>query len=113
MARVIFSPTTQPMLPPMKRGSMAQIWTGRPSSRPVRGDHGVAQLGGLLHALQALAVRLAVHEIQRVGGAQLGVEALVLAVVQQQLQARDGIDADVRAALGADVPVGSPGPSSR
>jgi hypothetical protein len=25
MARVIFSPTTAPMLPPMKRGSMAQI----------------------------------------------------------------------------------------
>ena len=32
MARVIFSPTTLPMLPPMKRGSCAQIWTGRPSS---------------------------------------------------------------------------------
>ena len=34
MARVIFSPTTQPMLPPMNFGSMAQIWTGRPSSVP-------------------------------------------------------------------------------
>ena len=34
MARAIFSPTTLPMLPPMKRGSCAQIWTGRPSSLP-------------------------------------------------------------------------------
>ena len=34
MARVIFSPTTQPMLPPMNFGSMAQICTWRPSSMP-------------------------------------------------------------------------------
>ena len=64
MARMIFSPTTEPMLPPMKRGSMAQIWTGRPSSRPVGGDHGVAELGGLLHAAQPLAVGLAIDETQ-------------------------------------------------
>ena len=34
MARVIFSPTTQPMLPPMNLISMAQIFTGRPSIVP-------------------------------------------------------------------------------
>ena len=34
IARVIFSPITLPMLPPMNLGSMAQIWTGRPSSVP-------------------------------------------------------------------------------
>ena len=31
MARVIFSPTTAPMLPPMNLISIAQILTGRPS----------------------------------------------------------------------------------
>ncbi len=34
MARVIFSPITHPMLPPMNFGSMAQICTLRPSSVP-------------------------------------------------------------------------------
>ncbi len=34
MARVIFSPTTAPMLPPMKRTSMEQISTWRPPSLP-------------------------------------------------------------------------------
>ena len=33
-ARVIFSPTTAPMLPPMNFHSMAQIFTCRPSSEP-------------------------------------------------------------------------------
>ena len=35
MARVIFSPTTAPMLPPMNLSSMAQMFTDRPSSFPV------------------------------------------------------------------------------
>ena len=34
-ARVIFSPTTTPMLPPMKAYSMAATTTSRPSRRPV------------------------------------------------------------------------------
>ena len=35
MARVIFSPTTTPMLPPMNEYSIAAMTSGRPSSRPV------------------------------------------------------------------------------
>ena len=69
----------------MKRGSIAQICTGRPANRPCRGDHRIAQLGGLLHALQTFAVRLAVHETQRVARTQFGIEARVLAVIQQQI----------------------------
>ncbi len=34
-ARVIFSPTTTPMLPPMKAYSIAAITTGMPSMAPV------------------------------------------------------------------------------
>ena len=34
IARVIFSPTTAPMLPPMNFHSMAQMFTRRPSSVP-------------------------------------------------------------------------------
>ena len=34
MARVIFSPTTTPMLPPMNVYSIAATTTSRPSSRP-------------------------------------------------------------------------------
>ena len=34
MARVIFSPTTEPMLPPTKRKSMAQISVFRPATLP-------------------------------------------------------------------------------
>src|ERR1035438_6778651 len=34
IARMIISPTTEPMLPPIKRGSMAQICTARPPRRP-------------------------------------------------------------------------------
>jgi hypothetical protein len=35
IARVIFSPTTTPMLPPMKPYSMAATITGMPSSVPL------------------------------------------------------------------------------
>jgi hypothetical protein len=34
MARAIFSPTTEPMLPPMNFGSMTQSCTVRPASLP-------------------------------------------------------------------------------
>ena len=34
IARVIISPTTHPMLPPMKRASIEQICTGRPATAP-------------------------------------------------------------------------------
>ena len=36
MARVIFSPITAPMLPPMNLGSMAQMWTVAPFEFPDR-----------------------------------------------------------------------------
>ena len=45
MARVIFSPTTTPMLPPMKVYSIAATTTSRPSSRPGADDHGVVEAG--------------------------------------------------------------------
>jgi len=34
MARVSISPTTEPIEPPIKRYSMADIWTGRPPIVP-------------------------------------------------------------------------------
>ena len=90
----------------MNLGSMAQIWTGRPAEAAVGGDHGVGEAGGLLHAAEALAVGLGIDEAERIGGAQAGIEALEFGVVEEQLEAGDGVDAAVRAALGADVPVG-------
>jgi hypothetical protein len=58
--RMIISPTTEPMLPPIARGSIAQIYTDGPQTAPAAII--IAELRGLLHALQALAVRLAIHE---------------------------------------------------
>src|SRR5262249_945923 len=69
-------------------------------------DHGIAQIGGLLHHGETLAVWLAVYEAERVAGAESGIAARVLALIHQEFEAGDGVDATVRAALGANVPVG-------
>ena len=70
------------------------------------GDERIGQVSGCLHGKQTLAVGLGVDKAQRVGGTEAGVELLVLAIVQQHLQAGEGVNSGVPAALGADVPIG-------
>jgi len=87
----------------MKRGSMAQIWMGRPSREPLAEISASERLVAWRLASRPLAIRLAVDETERIGGAQAGVELHVLAAIQEQLEAGDGIQAGVRSAFGADV----------
>ena len=63
IARVIFSPTTTPMLPPMNAYSMAATTVSMPSIRPGGGDHGVFQAGGRDAGVEPLTVRLGVGEL--------------------------------------------------
>ncbi len=69
-ARVIFSPTTEPMLPPMNAKSRAQMTVRIPPIVPDRVDDGFGQVGFLLVVLQPLGVGLAVDEIEGVQGAR-------------------------------------------
>ena len=52
MPRVIFSPTTTPMLPPMKPYSIAATIASYPSMRPLRDDDRVLHAGRLDARLQ-------------------------------------------------------------
>ena len=68
-------------------------------------DDGVVQSGVGDRLLQAIGVGLQVGEFQRIGGDQVAVFGLVLAVVEQVSEAGAGVDAEVAVALGADVEV--------
>ena len=105
MARVIFSPTTHPMLPPMKRASMEQMFTLRPASVPVAEIRASASEVAACMPSSRSPIRFRIDEIERIGGAQVGVESLVSAI-EQQFQACGRIHADVRAAFRTHVPVG-------
>jgi hypothetical protein len=97
MARVIFRPPPQPMLPPMNFGSMAQICTG---ARRVAGGGDQASESEVAAwvADQPVAVGLGIDEAS--GSEERGrSRTLVLAVVKQA-QARERVDAAVPAALG-------------
>ena len=62
MARVIFSPITAPMLPPMNFGSMAQMWTCASFQFAGGGNHRVFQRSRGLRGFQPLRVGLLIHE---------------------------------------------------
>ena len=74
IARVIFSPTTTPMLPPMKRYSITQTMTVRPLSLKLRANDGILESGSLLRLGQALLVRALVDEVKGVRRAQVVVK---------------------------------------
>ena len=72
MARVIFSPTTTPMLPPMNdihRGHDDVPSADLPGGRDDRVEHAGRGDG----RLEALLIRLGVGEPQGVGGAKAGI----------------------------------------
>ena len=66
MARVIFSPTTTPMLPPMNVYSIAATTTSRPSSCPVATITASLRPVASMVVLQPIAIGLGVGELQRV-----------------------------------------------
>ena len=105
MARVSFSPTTEPMLPMMKplsvrpktmRMPLMNPWpTTAASFRPVRS----------CSAFDALGVGPAVVEPERVAGAEVGIPLLERVGVEELGDPVDGRDREVVVALGADVEV--------
>src|SRR5208282_545662 len=68
-------------------------------------DDGVFQARVRLRLLQTRGVRLQVHKLQRVGGDQIAVENFVLIAVEKLSQAGAGVNAEVFAALRADVEI--------
>ncbi len=92
MARVIFSPTTAPMLPPMNFISSAQMLTVRPSSVPAAEMTAIGEIGLLAHGAQPVLVALGIHELQRVGGGKALVE-LLEGAIEEQPQPGGGVDA--------------------
>ena len=83
--RAIFSPTTLPMLPPMKRKSNRPMATGWPSMRPV--PHTAASRRPVLMcaASSRSGYALLVVEAERVAGGQAGVALDERALVEQQV----------------------------
>jgi hypothetical protein len=64
MARVIFSPTTTPMLPPMNVYSIAATEVSMPFDPARRADDRVLHAGGGDRGVEPLAVRLGVDEFE-------------------------------------------------
>ena len=105
IARVIFSPTTTPMLPPMKAYSMAATTRLDAVDAPGRRDDRVVEAGGGDAGVETLVIRLGVGELERVGGRQPVVEFLPLAVVERPKPFR-GAQPEVMRALRADAQAG-------
>ena len=106
MARVIFSPTTDPIDPPMKLYSIAETITRIPASDALGIDDGVANADSLAgRALNAFLVGFGRLEFQRIRGVQ-GVVELVPAFVEQKIEPFVGGDLVVESALRADIDVG-------
>ena len=93
MARVIVSPTTTPMLPPMKPYSIAATTVRRAFDEPGGRDNGVAEAGLPASGGESRDVRLGVSELERVERDELAVVLLELAVVED---ARSRSSADSR-----------------
>ena len=104
-ARVIVSPTTAPIEPPMKAYSIALTMTGLPLSLPRALMMASFSPVSRCERLQAIGIGLEVGKLQRIGGDQVAVFGLVFAVVQQVGEPGAGVDAEVAIALGADVEV--------
>ena len=85
-ARVIFSPTTEPIEPAMKKNSIAPMTTGMPSIVPEPTTIASGGPDAVLGVAQPVAVLLAVAELQRVRRAQVRVELDVLLVVEEHPQ---------------------------
>ena len=69
------------------------------------GKDGVFHAELVLRVFQALGVGLGVGEMQRIVRGEVGVEFLVLLVVEKQFEAAAGAEPEMVIALGADVPV--------
>ena len=101
--RVIFSPTTTPMLPPMKLYSIDAITDGHLIERAGADNDRVVQPGRLDAALESRPVRLGVGELEGIDRAQARVVLGPLAAVEQELQPFGRAHAEVVTALVADL----------
>jgi len=66
-------------------------------------EHGLGQAGSAPGLFEPLLVGHRVHEVERVVGDDLGVQLLVLALVVEHREAQARADAEVVAAVRADV----------
>src|SRR5581483_8871651 len=67
------------------------------------GDDRVAHAGGLLRNGEPLVIRLGIHEAQRIGRDQIGVELFAEPVIQQHAHTGARVNAEMPAALRADL----------
>ena len=106
IARVIFSPTTTPMLPPMKAYSIDATIVWMPSIAPDADDDGVLQAG----RSRCSALRRALYGLVSVNDERIGRDQILVVLgplaVEQHAQALGGADPEVMRALRADVEVG-------
>src|SRR6185369_8872435 len=68
-------------------------------------DHRVVQFGFFLRLFQALGIGLEIDKIQWIGGLEIVAEGFILAVIQQLCQSSACINAEVFAALWANIQV--------
>jgi hypothetical protein len=101
-ARATFSPTTEPIEPPMKPKSMTHIETGLPPIVADAPDRRVAQAGRELGGHEPVRIGLEIHEAERVDRLEVGVALHERAAVDQLLDPGLGRDAEVVAAMRAD-----------
>ena len=94
ISRVIFSPTAEPIEPPMKFMSMAAAKTRWPPTFP---RALMTASADPLHAglFKAFRVRLAVDESERIGGDHFGVELFAISVIENLFEALVGAEAKV------------------
>ena len=104
-ARVTFSPTTEPIEPPMNAKSMTQMATRVPSMAPKPQTAASRRPVASLAAATRSGIRLLVDEAERVHRLQARVALVERVVVQQLGEARVDAQPEVVAALGADAQV--------
>ena len=100
IARVIFSPTTTPMLPPMNAYSIAATTRLDAVDPPVAVMTASFRPVAAMRGVEPLAVRLGVGELQRIGRREARRRAPPTLAVEQRPQPLGGADAEVMRALG-------------
>ena len=104
-ARVIFSPTTDPIEPPMKRYSMTARDHRQALDLTFHHPHSLGRARRLLVLLQATLVGLGVPELQRIGRQIPVKSSLRLLFVEEELDPLWSRDSKVIAAFGTDLKV--------
>ena len=104
--RATFSPTTEPMLPPMKKKSMTVRLTGLPPIGRDARERRVLHAGVALRGLETVGIaHLGVAELERIAGFEIGVALLERVGVDQvaEIGARRNAEVVVAVRAGPEV----------